>query len=281
MKLSVCTISFRHHLQSIDQIVHWARTHHFQGIELWGIHAKNLEDNPKYGVDWLNSYGLQTSMISDYLPLEGPTSHMITETMKISKLAKKWGTNKVRTFVGRAGSLKISKSERKHLVSRVQMICDYFESEGQFVLVETHPNTLTDNLASTIQLIEEVNHPALRINFDVLHMWESGANPIEAFRRLCPFVSHFHFKNISSREHLNVFSPANVYAAAGSREGMTSLFTGAINYEDFLNEVIPTMEVEASLEWFGPNVWDVLKNDRSEIKKRFEVDSLKGYYSKI
>ncbi|KHF40112.1 sugar phosphate isomerase/epimerase family protein [Halalkalibacter okhensis] len=272
MKLSVCTISFRHHLHSIDQIAHWASTHHFQGIELWGIHAKNLADDPKYGENWLNSYELQTSMISDYLPLEGSVSQMMTETMNMSKLAKHWGTKKVRTFVGKIGSQEISLTKRKELVDRLRMICDFFESEGQLVLVETHPNTLTDNLASTIQLLEETNHPALRINFDVLHMWESGVCPIEAIRRLSPFVSHFHFKNISSREHLNVFAPENVYAAAGTRKGMTPLFTGAVNYQDFLDEIIPKMEVEASLEWFGPHVWDVLGNDSLELRKRMNEE---------
>ena len=45
MKLSICTISFRHHLHSIDQLAHFAKTKGFQGIELWGVHAKNLADD--------------------------------------------------------------------------------------------------------------------------------------------------------------------------------------------------------------------------------------------
>ena len=44
-----------------------------------------------------------------------------------------------------------------------------------YVLLETHPNTLTDTLPSTIELLEEVNHPNLKINLDFLHIWESGA----------------------------------------------------------------------------------------------------------
>ena len=43
-------------------------------------------------------------------------------------------------------------------------------------MLETHPNTLTDTLPSTIELLEEVNHPNLKINLDFLHIWESGAS---------------------------------------------------------------------------------------------------------
>ena len=276
MKLSLCTISFRHHLYSIDQIAHWAKAQHFQGIELWGIHAKNLANHPHYGADWLNAYGLETSMLSDYLPLEAAITDMMAETRQLSTLARHWGTDKIRTFVGKKGSEQTNKQEREVLIHRLRILCEFVQSEGQYLLVETHPNSLTDNLPSTLQLIQEVNHPALRINFDVLHIWESGIEPAAAFMQLRPFVSHFHFKNIASRAHLGVFAPENVYAAAGSRKGMVPLFDGIVNYREFLAELIPTVEVEASLEWFGPNVMNVLAKDSNEVRKMFGLAQVSG-----
>lgn len=271
MKLSICTISFRHHLHSMEQLAQFAKTQGFQGIELWGIHAKNLADELHYGADWLSSYGLETSMLSDYLPLDAPVSEMMAETERLSALAKRWGTNKIRTFVGKQGSSDTSKKERAELIVRLTMLCDYLESQGQKLLVETHPNTLTDNLPSTMQLLEETNHSSLRVNFDVLHIWESGMNPIVAMKQLRPYISHFHLKNIASRAQLNVFSPNNVYAAAGSREGMVPLFEGAIDYGEFLAEAVSTMEVDASLEWFGSNVMSVLAKDSQELKKALQL----------
>lgn len=120
-------------------------------------------------------------------------SEMMAETEKVSSLAKRWGTNKIRTFVGKQGSVDTSKKERKELVSRLGMICAYLESKGQYLLVETHPHTLTDNLPSTMQLLEETNHSSLRVNFDVLYIWESGINLIDAMKQLRPYISHFHF----------------------------------------------------------------------------------------
>ena len=42
MNVAVCTISFRHQLISIDELASWAQAQRFQGIELWGVHARNL-----------------------------------------------------------------------------------------------------------------------------------------------------------------------------------------------------------------------------------------------
>ncbi|GGE82938.1 sugar phosphate isomerase/epimerase family protein [Priestia taiwanensis] len=267
MKLSICTISFRHYLYSIDQLAHFAKDSGFQGIELWGVHAKNLADDNNYSADWLASYGLKTSMLSDYLPLEASYPVMMEEARHVSMLAKRWGTNKIRTFVGKEGSADTNEEKRKELTKRLRILCEFFEENGQQLLVETHPSTLTDSLPSTLRLLEETNHPALRINFDVLHMWESGVDPVAAMKQLRPFISHFHFKNIASREYLDVFAPHNVYAASGSREGMVPLFEGEVNYNEFLEEALANGEIEASLEWFGPNVKNVLKQDADEVKK--------------
>ncbi len=87
MKLSICTISFRHYLHSIDQLADFAKAQGFQGIELWGVHAKNLADDLHYGADWLRSFGLETSMLSDYLPLDAPISELMAETESLSALA--------------------------------------------------------------------------------------------------------------------------------------------------------------------------------------------------
>lgn len=272
MKLSLCTISFRHHLQSIDQIAHYAQTNGFQGIELWGVHAKNLAEDIHYGSEWLSSYNLDTTMLSDYLPLDAPLPFLMTEMQRLCALAHRWGTKKIRTFAGTKGSADISRLERIELVSRMKMLCKMAEAEGQMLLVETHPNTLTDNPSSTLQLIEETDHTALRVNFDVLHIWESGVDPLFALKQLRPYISHFHFKNIQSRSQLGVFAPNNVYAAAGSREGMVSLFEGAVDYRMFLREASNLMEMDASLEWFGPNVKDILTKDSKEIMRVLQAE---------
>lgn len=270
MKLSVCTISFRHQLISVQQIAHWAQRNQFQGIELWGVHASNLGTQADCNYEWLRSLGLYISMISDYLPLNGNKKIALAKTEHLCQLAQVWRTKKLRTFAGDKGSDCISIEERKVWVSRLRELCEVAESFGTFVVVETHPNTLADTLLSTQQLLEEVDHRALRINFDVIHLWEAGCDPVQAFQLLEPFIVHMHLKNVSARELLHVFAPANVYAPAGKRVGMVSLFEGAFDFKGFLSFVMTQAqscwnELDASLEWFGPDVMNTLAHDRREI----------------
>ncbi len=68
MKISLCTISFRHHLVSLAELAIWAQTNQFQGIELWAAHGRNLASQPHLNGNWLAAFGLEVPMVSDYLP---------------------------------------------------------------------------------------------------------------------------------------------------------------------------------------------------------------------
>lgn len=262
MNLAVCTISFRHHLISMEEVARWAKAHGFEGIELWGAHARNLAQEAEYGAEWLRDYGLTVLMLSDYLPLEAPAEVVWSQLEQLSGLARRWGTRKLRTFAGRVGSAQASAEERARVVDRLRGACQRLADRGQALLVETHPATLADTADSTLRLLEEVNHPALRLNFDVLHVWEGGDEPTVALERLRPHVSHFHLKNVTQRERLEVFAPANVYSPAGSRVGMVPLFEGVFDYRTFLANLAGDPRLDASLEWFGDDVKSTLSRDR-------------------
>ncbi|WP_227396298.1 sugar phosphate isomerase/epimerase family protein [Jeotgalibacillus aurantiacus] len=271
MKLSLCTISYRHHLRSLPNIASFATSNGFDSLELWGIHAKNL--NPLCDPSKLN--GIKISMISDYLPLDGNLSDLYKKTDELIALAEKWETSRIRTFASTKGSESVLPAERKEITGRLRDICTRLP-EGQKLLIETHPGTLADTLDSTLKLIEEVRHPAFHINFDVLHVWESGVDPIEAFNQLEPYIDHLHLKNIANRSLLHVFNPANVYAAAGSREGMVPLFEGAVDYTHFFEQLGSRLDsLTGSLEWFGPDPDTVLKHDSQLIQNAGKLMSVK------
>ncbi len=270
MNLSLCTISFRHQLISLDQIAQWAARHRFQGIELWGVHAKNLTERPEYGIDWLRSNDLFVPMVSDYLPVQGDLEIALAKATQLCRLTQLWGAQKLRTFAGDRASREVSSDERRAWVARMRQLCEVADAHGIYLVVETHPNTLADTPTSTLQLLAEVDHPALRLNFDVIHVWEAGADPVSVFRQLEPFVVHMHLKNVAARELLQVFAPANVYAPAGNRAGMVQLFEGAFDFRRFLRLVMTGSQLaweglDASLEWFGPDVLSTLAHDRDQL----------------
>ncbi|MFY0640456.1 MAG: sugar phosphate isomerase/epimerase [Bermanella sp.] len=272
MKYSVCTISFRHQLISLERIAYWAKAHQFDSIELWGVHAKNLKNSPDFTPERLLDQGLSVSMVSDYLPLDGDLNASLESAKSLCAITGFWGAKKLRTFSGSKPSAQVGGQERAAYTQRLREYCKIAADHGIDLVVETHPNTLADTLESTLRLIEEVNHPALRINFDVIHVWEMGSDPIFALDQLAPVIKHLHFKNITQRHLLDVFSPSNVYAPAGSREGMTPIFNGEYDFKNFLaylmtHSSVPWQNMDASLEWFGPDVFATLDHDRQALAK--------------
>lgn len=266
MKVSLCTITFRHHLLSLKEIAVWARANDFQGVELWGAHARNLAKTPIVSADWMASFGLTVPMLSDYLPTDGDAEIMRARMAELCRLAQHWRSGKIRTFAGGRPSRDVPDDARRALTGRLRELCAIAADHGLRLIVETHPNTLADSLVSTLRLIDEVGHPALGINFDVLHVWEGGDDPLAAHAALRPHIAHYHLKNVRSRADLAVFAPANVYAAAGRRDGMTPLFDGELDYTAFLAGIVDDPQAEASLEWFGGDCFDVLAQDRRALR---------------
>lgn len=268
MKVSICTISFRHQLTSLKEIATFARANGFDGIELWGVHARNLAKTPLLNAEWLATQGLSVPMVSDYLPTDEDERLVRARAARLCEHAIRWGAPLIRTFAGARGSLDVAANERGAIVDRLRAICEVAEAHGLRLAVETHPRTLADCLASTRRLAEEVDHAAFAINFDALHVWEGGDDVVAAHRALKPWIRHHHFKNVRGRADLGVFDPANVYAANGRREGMTPLFSGALDYAPLLEELAGDPTVQASLEWFGDDVFETLARDRLDLQAR-------------
>lgn len=263
MKLSVCTITFRHHLLCFSEIVEWTQRNGFDGVELWGAHARGLlRTHPEYGADWLRTYGLSVPMLSDYLPTDGDITDTRHRAIELCRIAQHWSARKIRTFAGNRPSAQLSREQRRALAGRIGEIAGIVHDHGIRLLVETHPNTLADSVDSTLSLLADANHPGLGINFDALHVWEGGDDPVLARRTLADFIGHYHLKNIRSRAELRVFFPDNVYSAAGFRDGMVPLFDGAMDYDSFLAALADETDAEASLEWFGHDCFETLARDR-------------------
>ncbi len=260
MKISLCTITFRHHLLSLEQIADWASRNGFQGIEIWGAHAQNIPFASGHDGRWLAGFGLSVPMISDYLPLENPDA-LTPKTTAVLHQARRWGSNNIRTFAGKTGSAAISVDDRTQITNALRAACAQIADQGCYLLIETHPGTLADTLASTIQLVEEVNHPALAINFDALHVWEGGEDPVAAQKILRSKIRNYHFKNIADRTQLPVFAPDNIYNAAGSRTGIVPLFEGEMSYDGLLANLKDMPDTPVSLEWFGGDVFETLQRD--------------------
>lgn len=276
MKIGLCTISFRHQLVSIDALADWASNNHFDGIELWGAHALNLAEFPHYNAQWLAQKALYVSMLSDYLPLMDDLAALTFKTHQLCRLAIQWNTRKIRTFAGTVGSAQLSAEHFRLLCKRLRYVCDILATYGLQLVIETHPNTFADSLDSVNMLFDSVGSNNMKLNFDVLHVWESNTPLDSALNTWAQHIEHFHFKNVSDTRHLSVFEPNNVYSAAGSREGMVPLFRGILDYKRVIRSIVTCqnhdlLNKDVSLEWFGNQCRQVLSEDRFTVAQHCQL----------
>ncbi|OAS14664.1 sugar phosphate isomerase/epimerase family protein [Paenibacillus oryzisoli] len=263
LRCSLCTITFRHTLISFEELVQFARTEGFDGLEVWGAHAVHLYkawNGSKRAL--LEGAGLTVSMISDYLDV-GTQVNFADTVIKCKELlvVADWlGTSKIRTFAGMRGSREVDRAEFEETVRQLRILGDLCMNQGIELLVETHPGTLADHKKAAYRLMMEVNHEAVKLNLDFLHMWEAGDDPLESYELLAPWVAYFHLKNVTSLAQCSVFQPHQVYAANGSRKGMVSLENGAVNYRPIIDRISQSGKF-ASLEWFGADPIRVLKEE--------------------
>ncbi|MCM3747836.1 sugar phosphate isomerase/epimerase [Paenibacillus pasadenensis] len=270
LKCSLCTISFRHTLVSFEQLVEFAHSNGFDGLELWGAHASHLYKMRKGSEKaHLDSAGLTVSMISDYLDVGDGVNfaNTIAKCKDLLVVADWLGTNKIRTFAGTRGSKDVGAVEFETMVRQLRILGDLCMDQGIELLVETHPGTLADHAKAAQRLMLEVNHEAVKLNMDFLHIWEAGDDPLDSYELLLPWVEYFHLKNVISLAYCSVFQPHQVYAANGSREGMVALDQGAVPYRAIIDRISRSGKF-ASLEWFGPDPARVLKEEINWLHKR-------------
>ncbi|WP_281890732.1 sugar phosphate isomerase/epimerase [Paenibacillus sp. YYML68] len=263
LQLALCTISFRHTLISFEELIQLARQAGFSGIELWGVHARQLkEERVRIGLPFPDLGGVQISMISDYLEVGSHVdfARTIDKCEQLLALCAWCGTERLRTFAGKQASKDTAKDERELIVKQLRILGDLCEQRGVELLLETHPGTLADQKDSALQLMQELEHGALKLNMDFLHLWEAGDDPMDSYEQLSEWVSYFHLKNIAARSDCTVFEPGQVYAPNGRRQGMVPLSQGAVSYRPLLERIADSGRF-ASLEWFGDNPASVLRAD--------------------
>lgn len=220
-------------------------------------------------LDEMFSCGLEINMLSDYTPLMGdlPIEVLLKEWQETVQAAKAFHTNKLRIFAGNLSSECLDEQDWERCTERLNALCALAEREEVYTVVETHPGTAADGLDSTLRLLRQTDHPALKLNLDFLHIWESGADPLAAYERLKPWIVNTHLKNVESLQWLEVFSPDNIYSPSGSRRGIVPLAEGKMDCQAIMKRLIMDhIEASASLEWFGAMPFEILKSELGWLK---------------
>ncbi|HXL02290.1 MAG TPA: sugar phosphate isomerase/epimerase family protein [Candidatus Atribacteria bacterium] len=155
-------------------------TNHFSIINYREEDLKSLRSS-------LSRLGLRVVSISAHSDLSTPEGVSYLE--KALDLARILGAQVVNT-----GTIEEEK-KKGILISNLQVLAPEAEKRGVKIGLEIHGNFLKDGLRAR-ELMEELNHPAVGINYDTGNaIFYGGVCPEEDVKNCLPWIVHFHLKD--------------------------------------------------------------------------------------
>jgi len=240
MKVSFCTIAFRHRPMLLEDMIFIISKLGYDGIEIWGKHLKGYETSLREVRKILKKRKIEVSMISPYFDFTNNRHRWIKSIEEVKRniaFAVELNCSLIRCFSGQIGSRYVTQRQWENGVEGIRHVAELAKKEGITIAIETHPNTLADTTSSTLKLIEEVNMENIKINLDFYNMWETEQkDPIEVLDILYSSTVHIHAKNADLRKgRVSPFS----YVMDKNRdlEAIRPLKSGDLNYKLILKEI--------------------------------------------
>jgi sugar phosphate isomerase/epimerase len=97
------------------------------------------------------------------------------------------------------GSVDEWDAKKELIAGRVRQLGDYAARIGAILAVEPHCGTSFDTPGKALWLMENVNHPAVRLNFDISHFDVIGVGIDECVPGMVPWSAHTHVKDQRGR----------------------------------------------------------------------------------
>ena len=93
-------------------------------------------------------------------------------------------------------SVKSGELDLDYVYGRLQNIGDAAAEHGVIVVLETHPDLVTNSQVA-IETMAGVAHPNVRVNFDTanLYYYNEGIDAVEELARIAPYVGAVHLKD--------------------------------------------------------------------------------------
>ncbi len=226
-KFALCTISHREKL--LEYALDVARELGFDAVELWGrephISEKFDENRVHAARKMIEDRGLQLCCLGSYVvfaPVRTRTEELVDldDTLHTARCLR---APLVRVWASDVGSAKATKKQWEHTVAEIQDACDRAARLNLTLAAEMHDGTLADTADSSLRLLEQVDRPNFKLNFEVSHQ-RVQEPPQERLRRVLDHVVHLHLRNFST------------YAGEdGERANWAPISDGVVDYYPLLD----------------------------------------------
>ena len=135
--------------------------------------------------------GLAVASYGSYLRFEGSDVEFSAELEGVVASARALGAARIRVWAGSRGSADVAAQDRARIVRRIQEFADGAAEHGLDVGLEFHGRTLTDEIGSTLRLLDEVGRPNL-LSYWQPHQGAPSADALETLRQVLPRTSTVH-----------------------------------------------------------------------------------------
>lgn len=188
LRAGMCSVTFRR--LSAQEIIRLVTQAGLKGIE-WGgdIHvphgdlavAKEIARQTRESGLEITSYGsYYHTGHKDELPFE-----------KVLDTAHELGAPVIRVWAGKLSSRDASPDYRQKVVEDSRRIAELARRSGITVCFEYHPNTLTDTSESAAELLQAIDHPAMRSYWQP-GVGQSTARNLRDLGRVLPWLVNVH-----------------------------------------------------------------------------------------
>jgi len=201
MKIACSTVLFNQlDLYGALQHLAWSG---YDGAELACLktHARHIEpDTGKAYLEEIKSvakkHGIE--LLAIHLDADGSTpEEKIEYVTKMFDVAQKLGIPVVAIPAGgKTGDKELTKQEFKY----IGKLCERAESRGVTLAVKYHKGASVYNLATQLQLLNEVKSPALGVNLDPREIYKAGEDYSEVIHKLGKKIVHTHIRDYPSPE---------------------------------------------------------------------------------
>lgn len=245
-KLAVSTNTY--HPYSLDDALRGISAAGFRYVELtavegWTEHVSLDLDAAGLRAlqEKLRSHGLEACSLSAHSDLT--TDHGVELAHKGIDLAAALGLTIMNTAVGGHASQEENKAA---FMRNILPIAEHAARRGITIALEVHGDIMA-NGAKSVELIREINHPSVRINYDTANcMYYGDTRPEEDIKVALPYLAHCHLKDGTGGYHVWNFPPigdGTVDFAAIIRTLREGGYTGPLSVEiEFTEAGWPDLE---------------------------------------
>lgn len=181
---------------SQSDFIRWANKENISSIELVSYYM-DRENDVEAVRDLVNELDMEVSCYTILNDFVTESADCMKDFTKDLNNASVLGASFVRVLTGESES--VDAETRKRMIQRFKQAAKAAGEKG-ITLVLENIGALSVHSKDAVAIIEEVNSPNLRINFDTANPLLADEDPATALIRMMPFVSYVHLKDFITKK---------------------------------------------------------------------------------